>query len=125
MRRLPPEMETALFRMCQETMSNIARHAQATAVLVQVGIEAGQVTIDIEDDGRGFDPEEAARREGRRPWGLLGLRERAEILGGVARIESAPGQGTHVSVRIPVPREAVTKEGAARDGAAPPEVKGT
>jgi signal transduction histidine kinase len=125
MRRLPPEMETALFRMCQETMSNIARHAQATAVLVQVGIEAGEVTIDIEDDGKGFDPEEAARREGRRPWGLLGLRERAEILGGVARIESAPGQGTHVSVRIPVPREAAAKEGAARDDAPPREVKGT
>jgi signal transduction histidine kinase len=103
MRRLPPEMETALFRICQEAMSNVARHAQATAALVQVGMEGDEVVIDIEDDGKGFDPEVASRREGRRPWGLMGIRERAEILGGTATIESAPGQGTHVDVRIPVP----------------------
>jgi signal transduction histidine kinase len=102
-RRLPPELETALFRMCQEAMSNVARHAQASAVLVQVGVENGAIQIDIEDDGRGFDVEAAARREGRRPWGLLGIRERAEILGGSARIDSAPGQGTRVQVRVPLP----------------------
>ena len=118
MRRLPPEMETALFRICQETMSNIARHAQATAVLVQVGIEGDEVVVDIEDDGKGFEPETASRREGRRPWGLMGIRERAEILGGVARIESAPGQGTHVEVRIPVPRDP-RADGRAARGAAP------
>jgi signal transduction histidine kinase len=106
MRRLPPEMETALFRICQETMSNVARHAQASAVLVQVGREGGEVVIEIEDDGKGFDPETVAEREGRKHWGLLGIRERAEILGGTARIESAPGQGTRVEVRIPVPAAA-------------------
>jgi signal transduction histidine kinase len=114
--RLPPEMETALFRMCQETMSNVARHAQATAVLVQVGVEDGQVVIDIEDDGRGFDLEAVARRAGRRSWGLLGIRERAEILGGTARIESAPGEGTHVEVRIPVPAAPPPAEGARAAG---------
>jgi signal transduction histidine kinase len=117
MPRLPPEMETALFRMCQETMSNIARHAQATAVLVQVGIEGSEVVIDVEDDGKGFDPDAAGQREGRRPWGLMGIRERAEILGGVARIESAPGQGTHVEVRIPVPKDALPAEGATKEAA--------
>lgn len=101
-RRLPPEMETALFRICQETMSNVARHAKATAVLVQVGVEGDEIRIEIEDDGRGFDLAEAARREARRPWGLMGIRERAEILGGTARIDSAPGQGTRVLVRIPL-----------------------
>jgi signal transduction histidine kinase len=105
-RRLPPELETAVFRMCQETMSNVARHAQASAVLIQVGIEGDWLSVEIEDDGRGFDPEAAARREGRRPWGLLGIRERAEILGGVARIDSSPGQGTRVWVRVPVPKDA-------------------
>jgi signal transduction histidine kinase len=104
-RRIPPEMETALFRMCQEAMSNVARHAQATAALVQVGIEEGAVHIEIEDDGRGFDLEAAQKREGRRPWGLLGIRERADILGGTATIESAPGQGTRVVVHIPLPKE--------------------
>ncbi len=101
-RRLAPEIETALFRVCQEAMTNVARHAQATAVLIQVGVEGGEVVIDIEDDGRGFDPVAAAKREGRRPWGLLGIGERAEILGGTARIDSAPGKGTRVAVRIPL-----------------------
>jgi signal transduction histidine kinase len=105
--RLPPEVETALFRMCQEALTNVARHAQATAVLVQVGVEGEDVVIDIEDDGKGFDAEAASRRpDGRRPWGIMGIAERAEILGGKARIDSAPGQGTHVMVRIPLPRPA-------------------
>ena len=104
-RRLPPEMETALFRICQEAMSNIARHAKATAVLIEIGLEDDVFRIDIEDDGQGFDPGAVARREGRRSWGLMGIRERAEILGGTARVESSPGQGTHVEVRIPVPPE--------------------
>jgi signal transduction histidine kinase len=105
LRRLAPEIETALFRMCQEAMTNVARHAQATAVLIQVGVEGDEVVIDIEDDGKGFDPRAAAEREGRRPWGLMGIGERAEILGGTARIDSAPGQGTRVAVRIPLPPE--------------------
>jgi signal transduction histidine kinase len=116
--RLPPEMETALFRMCQETLSNVARHAQATAVLVQVGTERGDVVIDIEDDGKGFDPEDVARREGRRPWGLLGIRERAEILGGSARVDSSPGSGTHVSIRIPQPARALGAVGPAAEESA-------
>ena len=119
MRRLPPELETALFRICQETMSNVARHAQATAVLIQVGVEADEVVVEIEDDGKGFDQDAAARREGRRPWGLMGIRERAEILGGVARVESSPGQGTRVEVRIPVPADPAPKDATAREGAAP------
>ena len=103
--RLPPELETALFRLCQEAMSNVARHAQATQVLVEVAVSGREIAVDVEDDGRGFDPEAVARREGRRPWGLLGIRERAELLGGAARIESSPGNGTRVSVRIPLPVE--------------------
>jgi signal transduction histidine kinase len=116
--RLPAEMETALFRMCQETMSNIARHAQATAVLVQVGIEGSEIVIDIEDDGKGFDPAAAARPDGRRSWGLMGIRERAEILGGAAKIESAPGQGTHVEVRIPLPKDLPPAPDAMKETAA-------
>ena len=103
LRRLPPEMETALFRICQEAMSNVARHAQATRVLIQVGIEGERVRVEIEDDGKGFDLEAAAQREGRRPWGLMGIRERAEIFGGTATIDAAPGQGTRVEVILPLP----------------------
>jgi signal transduction histidine kinase len=119
MPRLPPEMETALFRLCQETMSNVARHAQASAVLVQVGVEGEELRIEIEDDGTGFEPEAVARREGRRSWGLLGIRERAEILGGVAVVESAPGQGTRVAVRIPLPADAVAADADPAAGAPP------
>jgi signal transduction histidine kinase len=97
------EMETALFRICQEAMSNVARHAQATAVLIEVGSDEKEIRISVEDDGRGFDSSEAASRESRRPWGLMGIRERAEILGGSAKIESAVGKGTRVEVRIPLP----------------------
>jgi signal transduction histidine kinase len=103
--RLPPELETALFRMCQETMTNVARHAQATQVLIEVAVEGAEVHVTIEDDGRGFDQAEVARRPGRPHWGLLGISERAELLGGRAAIDSSPGAGTRVDVRIPIPPE--------------------
>jgi len=122
--RLPPEMETALFRMCQETLSNVARHAQASAVLIQVGVERGQVVVDVEDDGKGFDESAVRHGDGRKHWGLMGIRERAEILGGVATVESEPGQGTHVVVRVPLPREPA-RPGGSQDGAAGAEVKAT
>ena len=100
--RLAPEMETALFRVCQEAMSNVAHHAEATAVLVEVAADAGEVRVSVEDDGRGFDPGAPQADEKRKHWGLLGIRERAEILGGTATIESAVGKGTRVEVRIPL-----------------------
>jgi signal transduction histidine kinase len=99
---LRPELETALFRICQEAMSNIARHAQAESVLVQVGLEGGGLTVEIEDDGRGFAAGAIGGSE-RRPFGLLGIRERAELLGGSAQIDSAPGKGTRIRVRVPLP----------------------
>jgi len=80
-------------------------------------VEGGQVVIDIEDDGKGFDPAAAHRPDGREHWGLMGIRERAEILGGAATVDSEPGQGTHVVVRIPVPAES-GPGGAAHEGTA-------
>jgi len=99
--RLAPELEIAVFRICQEALSNVLRHAQAESVLVQMEADDRELRIDIEDDGKGFDP--AGPGPGDRPhYGLLGIRERAEILGGTARIESSPGQGTHLTVRVPL-----------------------
>jgi len=104
-RRLAPALETAIFRVCQEAMTNVLRHAQAEAVLIQVAVSGDALRIEIEDDGKGFDPAEAAERSDRTSFGLLGIRERVELLGGRLRIDSAPGQGTRLEIEVPLPRE--------------------
>jgi signal transduction histidine kinase len=100
--RLPPEVEIAVFRMCQEAINNILRHARAESVLIQLEAQGGELRIEIEDDGRGFDASGPGPQD-RPHYGLLGIRERAELLGGSARVESAAGKGTRVVVRVPLP----------------------
>jgi signal transduction histidine kinase len=97
-RRLPPEVETTLFRVVQEAVTNIARHAEAETVLIQCAAHDGAVAIEIEDDGKGFDPAGIG-------LGLTGMRERVELLAGTLAIESAPGQGTRLALSVPVPAE--------------------
>ncbi|MCX6544803.1 MAG: HAMP domain-containing protein [Acidobacteria bacterium] len=105
-RRLPPLMETALFRVVQEAISNIARHAQAEQVLIQCGIRGDVLTIEIEDDGEGFDRAAISRpAEDGHGWGLLGITERVEAIGGKVLIDTAPGQGTRLVVSVQVPPE--------------------
>jgi signal transduction histidine kinase len=102
--RLPPEIETAVFRVVQEAVTNIARHAGADAVLVEASLRDGLLTVEIEDDGKGFDPEEVQVSDATGAGlGLLGMRERVEVFGGSLRLESAPRRGTRVTFRIPVP----------------------
>jgi signal transduction histidine kinase len=101
-RRLPFEVETALYRIVQEALTNAAKYAVpegATRVGVMLQRLNGHALATIEDDGPGFDVEEAAR-QGR--LGLLGMRERASLLGGTLEIESSPGKGTTVYARIPL-----------------------
>jgi signal transduction histidine kinase/DNA-binding response OmpR family regulator len=98
--RLPEDIETAIYRIMQEALTNVIRHAQATKVAIIMGRRNDEVSLIIEDNGRGFDVEEALRR-GR--LGLLGMRERSEMLGGTVTIESAPGRGTTLYVQAPVP----------------------
>ncbi|GEJ58241.1 HAMP domain-containing protein [Anaeromyxobacter diazotrophicus] len=100
-RRLPPEVEIALFRIAQEAMNNIARHARAESVLIQLAPEGQELRIEIEDDGQGFDP--AVQPQDRPHYGLMGIRERAELLGGTAVVDSSPGQGTRLEIRVPLP----------------------
>jgi len=104
--RLAPEMETALFRVVQEAVTNIAKHAEADTVLIQCNERDGTLTIEIEDDGKGFDPSTlpppAARERG---LGLMGMRERVELLGGSLVMDSAPGRGTHMIVSVPLASE--------------------
>jgi signal transduction histidine kinase len=105
--RLPFEVETALFRCAQEAMTNIARHSSADAALIQCARRDGRVTIEIEDDGNGFDVAAASKPDEKgRGWGLLGIRERIELLGGTVRIESSPGEGTLVALDVPAGLEA-------------------
>jgi signal transduction histidine kinase len=82
----------------------VARHAHAESVLVQVSEAGGKLHIEIEDDGKGFDPENISKRE-RRPFGLMGIRERVDILGGTVHIDSKPGEGTRIRLEVPLPPE--------------------
>jgi signal transduction histidine kinase len=95
--RLQPAVETALYRIVQEGLTNIARHARATTAGILLEQRAGRIRAIIEDDGVGFDP---AAINGR--LGLYGMRERAELLNGTLTIESVPGQGTTVFVEVPL-----------------------
>ncbi len=95
--RLPAAVETALFRVVQEAMTNVVRHAHATRVDVLAERRADRVIVMVEDDGVGFQPGRVQRGD---HLGLLGLRERAEALGGTLTVESAPGAGTTVVVEV-------------------------
>jgi signal transduction histidine kinase len=105
--RLPPEMETALYRIVQEALTNVARHAQAENVSVVLEKREPLVRLIIEDDGRGFDVSSVmGSRRGSKPTdgklGLYGMRERAALLGGTLTIESTPGVGTTIFVDAPL-----------------------
>jgi len=95
--RLPTAVETALYRVVQEAMTNVVRHARATRVDVLVEHRGDRVRVMIEDDGVGFEPSRVQRGD---HFGLLGIRERAEALGGSLTVESAPGAGATVVVEV-------------------------
>ena len=93
-----PEIETVIFRIYQELVTNILRHAKAEQVSVELYERDGTIVLAVEDDGQGFDPE--ARSAGA---GITGMRERAALVNGTIRFDSEPGSGTHVLVEIPAP----------------------
>ena len=110
--RLPAEMETALYRIVQECLTNTARHSHARKATVTVREEADAVYGTIIDDGDGFDHAALLKlpsqeRSLGRGLGLTGMRERAVLLNGALEIHTAPGQGTRVEVRIPLPEERI------------------
>jgi len=96
--RFSPLIESALFRICQEALTNVRKHSKAGHVRVELNEEAGRVRLSVGDDGVGFDPAQITART----FGLQGIRERARLLGGQATIESTPGTGTRVIVELPV-----------------------
>jgi signal transduction histidine kinase len=100
--RLAPEVEISVFRAVQEAINNIARHAHAENALIEISRDSRGLQVEIEDDGEGFDVAQVEQpSESGRGLGLLGLRERIELLGGTVAIDSSPGDGTRVSVRVP------------------------
>jgi signal transduction histidine kinase len=99
-RRWPAEVETALYRIVQEALNNATRHAQARRIAVQVSETDGTIRTVVRDDGQGFDVAAALARRGDRGLGLIGMRERAEALGGTVEVRSAPGLGTEVCVEV-------------------------
>jgi signal transduction histidine kinase len=98
--RLAPEIETAAFRIVQESITNVLRHARAKKVEVRVGRRGEALQVMVRDDGAGFDADEP--QAGRRTLGLAGMRERAQLVGGSLQILSAPGIGTTVLARLPL-----------------------
>ena len=108
--RLSTTAETALYRVVQEAMTNVLRHAKARRVSLVLQWSPGQAVVVVEDDGVGFDAESVTAPAGR--LGLLGMRERVALVGGTLTIESAPGRGTTVIARVPLPAGG----GKGRDG---------
>jgi signal transduction histidine kinase len=97
--RLAPQVELCAYRIVQEALTNVARHAQAASCRVFLHRLAHTLLITVEDDGVGFDP--AATRTGDRGLGLIGIQERVAAIGGTFRLESSPGRGTRLSVELP------------------------
>lgn len=95
------DLTTALFRIFQETLTNVLRHAQATQVHVRLREDARQLTLEVADNGRGITDAEIANT---RSIGLLGMRERAALLGGEISLSGASGRGTTVVIRLPIPQ---------------------
>lgn len=96
-----------VFRIVQESLTNVARYAQANSVRIHLGHRGHELWVEVRDDGLGFDMEVAMKKKS---FGLLGMRERALALGGKVSIHSAPGQGTVISVTIPIHMASNTKE---------------
>ncbi|NPV71487.1 MAG: PAS domain S-box protein [Firmicutes bacterium] len=106
-RRLPPDLEVALFRIAQEALNNVTKHAQAASATVRVEYAADTIRLIIQDDGTGFDAEDAHRKfaaHGR--LGIVGMNERAQLIGGELKVSSSPSRGTTVGLEVPIRKNA-------------------
>lgn len=102
-RRVQPETETIVFRIAQEALTNVAKHAQASRVTVEISFAEKLLSLEVRDDGRGFAPQIVFQAPGStQAWGLLGMQERVALVGGSCVVHSEPGGGTAVRVSIPI-----------------------
>ena len=102
-RKLPPSVDIALFRVVQEAVTNVVKHARASKAAIRLHFNKSLVSATVEDDGKGFDCKDPNLNL--RTFGLLGMQERAALLGGTLRIDSRPDRGTRVALQIPTPAE--------------------
>ena len=102
-RPLPAHIETALFRIAQEALQNVAKHAGAEHVRVALSHDARGARLTVVDDGAGFDPDPPGAPARHNAFGLVGMQERAALLGGRVTVTSAPGKGTNVTAEVPLP----------------------
>jgi signal transduction histidine kinase len=107
---LPADLEIACFRVVQEAITNVLRHAGARRIDVRIARAAERVSLSIRDDGRGFDPGTLDDAAMRGHLGVPGMRERIEARGGRFRLISTPGQGTTIEVDLDVPRARVPSD---------------
>jgi len=113
--RLPPDTELALYRVLQETLHNVEKHARARHVTVHLTKPGRFVQLTIKDDGIGFDPgHQQVRRKGKGGFGLLGMRERAVYVGGILKVQSIRRAGTEIEIRIPLPSNAPVAKSVVR-----------
>jgi signal transduction histidine kinase len=105
--RHAPELETALYRIVQEALTNAVKHGKARRAVVEIHEQDGRVLLKVRDDGEGFDPH--ARTSG---FGLLGMYERVQLLDGTLKIGSSPSRGTTITANFPVQRRPETSEDA-------------
>jgi len=113
--RLPADTELALYRILQETLQNVEKHARARHVTVNLTKPGGFVQLTINDDGIGFDPDHhPARQKGKGGFGLLGMRERAAFVGGILKVKSTRRTGTEIEIRIPLPPSVTAAKNVAR-----------
>ncbi len=109
-------VKTALYRIIQESLANVARHAKASRVNVRISDQGGNVRMDVHDDGRGFQVNKVDAAASGRHLGLLGMQERAEMVGGTFLVKSAPGKQT--TIRVEIPHQPVEKRPLKKSGPA-------
>ncbi|CAE6763128.1 sensor histidine kinase [Nitrospira defluvii] len=98
---VPTDLATCVYRIAQESLNNVARHAQATEVEVELICDEEVITLSVRDNGVGFDAQQASQGLGR--LGLLSMKERVRLVGGSLTVSTAPGRGTHLEVCVPLP----------------------
>ena len=101
-RRLPPETELALFRITQEAMNNIRKHSQAATGRIDLKFTRDKIKLSIIDNGKGFNTSRTGKPSAKGGLGMLGMRERAHLVGAVLKVKSQPDRGTVISVELPL-----------------------